>query len=59
MKLVKVKDNRNNIYCQPRKGFTRKSKRRKKKSLGLLANYVHEVKMKVSRDKGPSFVTRI
>ena len=30
-----------------------------KKSLGLLANYVHEVKMKVSRDKGPSFVTRI
>lgn len=59
MKLIKVKDNRDNIYCQSRTGFTRKSKRGKKKSLGLLANYVHEVKMKVSRDKGSSFVMRI
>ena len=56
MKLIKAKDNRNNIYCQSVKGFARKKKERK--SLGLVTNYVHEVKMNVNGDKGFSFVKR-
>lgn len=37
----------------------RKKKIKEKKSLGLVTNYVHEVKMNVDRDKGLSFVKRI